>query len=93
MDVPGFEMRIFPIEDMQNIGGELAKSEDFHKSSGDNGALIYLNGNPDVKVVLDRIESPGGKIIVPKTEISPEFGFMGVFFDSEGNRIDLHSVA
>jgi hypothetical protein len=31
-------------------------------------------------------------IIVPKTEISPEYGFMAVFIDSEGNRIGLHSV-
>jgi predicted enzyme related to lactoylglutathione lyase len=29
----------------------------------------------------------GGQIIVPKTEISPEYGFMAVFIDTEGNRI------
>ena len=34
----------------------------------------------------------GGSIMVPKTEISPEYGFMGVFIDTEGNRIGLHSV-
>ena len=30
--------------------------------------------------------------MVPKTEISPEYGYMGVFIDTEGNRIGLHSV-
>ena len=92
MDMPGFEMRMFPIEDMQNVGGALAKSEGFHKPSSDSGSLVYLNGNPDVQIVLDRIEAAGGKIIMPKTKISPEHGFMGVFIDSEGNRIGLHSV-
>jgi len=45
-----------------------------------------------VQVVLDRIEKAGGKIIVPKTQISPEHGYMAVFIDTEGNRIALHSV-
>ena len=54
--------------------------------------MIYLNGNPDVQKVLDKVEAAGGKILVPKTEISPEYGFMAVFIDSEGNRIGLHSI-
>lgn len=91
MDMPGFEMRMFPIEDPQNVGGALAKSDGFHKPSTE-GTLVYLNANPDVQIVLDRIEAAGGKIVVPKTEISPEYGFMGVFIDSEWNRIGLHSV-
>jgi hypothetical protein len=54
--------------------------------------MVYLNANPDVQPILDRIEAAGGKIIVPKTEISPEHGHMAVFIDSEGNRMALHSV-
>lgn len=92
MDMPGFEMRIFPTTDMTDIGGALAKSEGFHKPSADSGTLIYLNGNPDVQLVLDRVEQAGGKIVVSKTEISPEYGHMGVFLDVEGNRIGLHSI-
>jgi uncharacterized protein len=42
---------------------------------------------------LDKVEAAGGKIVVPKTEISPEHGYMAVFLDTEGNRIALHSVA
>jgi hypothetical protein len=42
---------------------------------------------------LDRIESAGGKIYQPKTKISDEHGFMGVFIDTEGNRVALHSNA
>jgi hypothetical protein len=54
--------------------------------------LIYLNGNPDLQNVLNKVEAAGGKIMVPKTQISPEYGFMAVFVDTEGNRIGLHSV-
>jgi len=41
---------------------------------------------------LDKVQAAGGKVIVPKTEISPEYGYMGVFLDTEGNRIGLHSI-
>ena len=47
----------------------------------------------DVQNELNRIEAAGGKVLQPKTEISPEHGFMGVFEDTEGNRIALHSQA
>jgi predicted enzyme related to lactoylglutathione lyase len=54
--------------------------------------LVYLNGNPDVQNVLDKVEAAGGKILVPKTQISPEHGYMAVFADTEGNRIGLHAI-
>lgn len=93
METDNFKMRLFPIEDpMTGIGGCLIHTNGFHIPSATDGPLIYLNGNPDVQLVLDKVGGAGGKVIVPKTEISPEYGFMGVFIDSEGNRIGLHSV-
>jgi uncharacterized protein len=91
-DFPNIRMRIFPLEDMMGVGGAVVDSGGFHKPSATDGPLIYLNGNPDVQIVLDKIESAGGKVIVPKTEISPEYGYMAVFIDTEGNRIGLHSI-
>jgi predicted enzyme related to lactoylglutathione lyase len=32
------------------------------------------------------------KIVVPKTLISPEYGHMAVFIDTDGNRVALHSI-
>ena len=85
--------RWFPIDDpMNGIGGTLIKTDGFHIPSATDGPLVYLNGNPDVQIILDRIEAAGGKIIVPKTKISDEYGYMAVFIDTEGNRIGLHSV-
>jgi len=94
MDFQQTKMRMFPIDDpMKGIGGTLIDSGGFHKPSATEGPLIYLNGNPDVQITLDRVEAAGGKIVVPKTEISPEYGYMAVFIDTEGNRIALHSVS
>jgi hypothetical protein len=92
LDMPQLKMRMFPVESPMNIGGALCHAPGFYKPSATDGALIYLNANPDVQIVLDKIESAGGKIVVPKTEISPEYGHMAVFIDSEGNRIALHSI-
>ncbi|MEO8404667.1 MAG: VOC family protein [Chitinophagaceae bacterium] len=92
MDMGSMKMRMFPLEDMMGVGGALVDSGGFHTASATDGPLIYLNGNPDVQVVLDRVEKTGGKIVVPKTLISPEYGSMAVIIDSEGNRIGFHSI-
>ncbi|MCU0387139.1 MAG: VOC family protein [Chitinophagaceae bacterium] len=92
LDMENIKMRMFPVEDMANgIGGSLVHSEGFFTPSDSAGVLIYLNGNPDVQLVLDKVEAAGGKIMVPKTQISSEYGFIGVMIDTEGNRIGLHS--
>ena len=93
LDLPNIKMRMFPIDDpMTGIGGAVVDSNGFHKPSATDGTLVYLNGNPDVQQVLDKVIPAGGTIMVPKTEISPEYGFMAVIQDTEGNRIGLHSV-
>ena len=93
MDFPNMKMRMFPIDNpMTGIGGALIDSGGFHKPSGTDGVLIYLNGNPDVQNILDKVAGAGGSIQVPKTEISPEYGYMAVFIDTEGNRIGLHNI-
>lgn len=92
LDMDKIKMRMFPVDSMESVTGALVDSGGFHKPSATDGPLVYLNANPDVQVVLDRVEAAGGKILVPKTLISPEYGFMGVFIDTEGNRVGLHSV-
>jgi uncharacterized protein len=92
LDMPDIKMRMFPIDDMTGVGGAIVASNGFHKPSATDGPLIYLNGNPDLQKILDKVEKAGGSIMMPKTEISPDYGFMAVFFDTEGNRIGLHSV-
>jgi hypothetical protein len=92
LDLDNFQMRMFPIEDPTCVGGSLCYSKDSHIPSATEGPLVYLNANPDVQLVLDKVEKAGGKILVPKTQISPEYGYMGMILDTEGNRIAFHSV-
>ena len=93
LDLDNIKMRMFPLNNMMTgVGGALVDSNGFHKPSATDGPLIYLNGNPDLQLVLDRVEAAGGKILLPKQEISAEYGFMALIQDSEGNRIGLHSV-
>jgi predicted enzyme related to lactoylglutathione lyase len=92
MDMPGMKMCMFPLSDMTGVGGAIVDSGGFHKPSATDGPLIYLNANPDVQLILDKVVAAGGKISVPKTQISPEYGYMAVLMDTEGNRIALHSI-
>jgi uncharacterized protein len=92
LDLQNIQMRMFPVEDPMAVGGAVVTSGGFHKPSATDGPLIYLNANPDVQVMLDKVEKAGGKILVPKTQISEEFGYMAVILDSENNRVALHSL-
>lgn len=93
LDTDNIRMRMFPLDDMMtDVGGAVVDSGGFHKPSATDGPLIYLNANPDVQNILDKVEAAGGKIMVPKTLISPEYGSMAVIIDTEGNRIGFHSV-
>jgi predicted enzyme related to lactoylglutathione lyase len=94
MNMPGMPMRMFPVEDPMDphaVSGALVHAPGFSEPT-QQGCMVYLNANPDVQLVLDRIEAAGGSIVVPKTLISEEIGHMAVFIDSEGNRVALHSV-
>ena len=83
-------MSMFPADPMTGPGGALCHHPE-HYTPSQNGTLVYLNADPDLSVVLGRIEKAGGSILVPKTQISPDYGYMAVFFDTEGNRVALHS--
>ncbi|MBL7732186.1 MAG: VOC family protein, partial [Chitinophagaceae bacterium] len=72
MDMDNIKMRMFPLDDpMQGVGGTIVQTDGFHVPSATDGPLIYLDANPDVQNVLGKVEAAGGKILVPKTEISP----------------------
>jgi uncharacterized protein len=92
LDVQEFQnmkMAFFP-GDKESVSGSLCYGEWYTPSP--DGTVIYLNANPDLSTVLDRVVKAGGNVIMPKKEISPEYGFMALFHDSEGNRIALHSM-
>ena len=81
------------MNDSTAVGGAIVKSN-FCKPNKDGGVTVYLNANPDLSVVLGKIEKAGGKITMPKTPIGEnnEHGFMAMFIDTEGNVMALHSA-
>jgi uncharacterized protein len=82
------DMAFFPSE-QGAVGGHIYTLKNF-KPAGD-GVILFLNGGDNLQEILDRVESAGGKIVTPKTQISPDVGYMCYFTDSEGNKIALHS--
>ena len=72
-------------------GGAIVHNPDFYTPSA-NGSLIYLNCEPDLQPVLDRVETAGGKLQMKKTEVGPGLGFWALILDTEGNRVALHSM-
>ena len=80
---------MFPSQSPKSSGA-LVKSP-YHTPST-SGSIIYLNVNPDLQIVLNKIEAAGGKVTMPKTNIDPETGNMAFFEDSEGNLVALHST-
>jgi predicted enzyme related to lactoylglutathione lyase len=85
----GTKMAFFPT-DGSNVSGAIVQGEDYSPST--EGALVYLNGGNNLETALVKVEGAGGKVIVPKTQISPEMGYFAMFMDTEGNRIALHSI-
>lgn len=88
-DINGLKMAWFPESTEKGVAsGTLIQQESY--IPGKEGVLVYFSCT-DIEAVLNRVEKAGGMVYQPKTLISEDYGFMGVFIDSEGNRIALHS--
>lgn len=89
-DFAGTLMGWFPFaEEKPGASGSLILNNAYQPSEN-KGVLVYF-ASDDVNNEINRVETAGGKVIQPKTQISPEVGYMALFIDSEGNRIALHS--
>jgi len=85
----GTKMGFFPT-DGTNVSGAIVQGEDYKPST--DGVVAYLNGGNDLQTVLDKVENNNCKVIVPKTQISPEMGYFAMFIDIEGNKMAVHSL-
>lgn len=84
------QMAILPYSG-DGVGGALVAGPYLQPS--DKGTVIYLNDGADLAEPLERVESAGGKVVMPKTHLSDEIGYIAMFIDTEGNRVALHSPA
>ena len=96
--VTGEKVHQFPgMEDVAVIGDPTAGpliSADLYlggKPSKD-GATVYLNPNGDIDRLLARVVEAGGEIERPKAFMGPMVGWIGTFFDTEGNRIGVQQA-
>ena len=96
--VTGEKVHQFPgMEDVAVIGDPTAGpliSADLYvggKPSKD-GATIYLSPNGDIDGLLARVVEAGGEIERPKAFMGPMVGWIGTFFDTEGNRIGVQQA-
>jgi uncharacterized protein len=86
---PGMKMAMFPYQP-PGVGGCVIEFDKFRPNA--DGVRVYLNGGDDLAKILDRVEAAGGKIVMPKTLIRDDIGHIGMFSDSEGNIVGLHSM-
>lgn len=79
---------IFPTRD-GGVGGCLMSQPD--KKPTTDGSVIFLNADGQLNASVERAQSSGAKLLVPRTEIPGGFGFFACITDSEGNHVGLHS--
>jgi len=89
MDLGGTHYALFPSSDRFNCGA-LAQGEGYEP--GTQGPLVYLDGGPDLDAKLSRVVQGGGTVLVPKTYLGVEAGYIALFTDTEGNRIGLQTM-
>lgn len=75
---------------MEDISGALV--QDARREPSDKGSVVYLNGGDDLAGPLSRVETAGGRVLVPKTSIGEGMGYFALFLDTEGNMVGLFSM-
>lgn len=54
--------------------------------------MNYISVDSIEKTIED-IQSNGGEVLMPKTEVAPNMGWIAAFKDTEGNLMGLHEYA
>jgi len=86
------DMAWFPmVEGGIGAAGSLICFPEAYKPS-EEGTVVYFTAfSGDLSDELSRVEKAGGKVLKEKTLITEEIGYYGLFLDTEGNRIAIHS--
>lgn len=88
-EMENFPMAIFSGKDGQAIGcvihGEPYKPSEY-------GTVIYLDAGPSINDVIARIRTAGGQVVMEKTKLPGDIGYIAHFVDTEGNRMALHAA-
>lgn len=71
------------------VGGAINKNPSARPSL--HGTIVYLSAGDDLAPVLGRVASAGGRVVMPKTMVTPDIGYIALLEDTEGNVVGLHS--
>lgn len=88
MELGPVKYALFPSDDKYNCGA-LAQGEYYTPSA--DGIVVYLDGGEDLNRILARVVPAGGKVVMEKTFLADEAGYIGMFLDTEGNKIGLQN--
>ena len=86
---PGMRLAVFPHQ-CEEVGGALFEHPEARPNP--DGVRIYLESGDDLAPMLARAVAAGGALIMPKTFLREDIGYIALFRDSEGNIIGLHSL-
>mgnify|MGYP000355946340 CR=1 FL=1 len=81
---------LFPHDDKASVSGAIVCGMGMEPSKV--GSLVYLNGGDDLAVALSKVGPAGGEVVLPKTHLGDDIGYIAHFIDSEGNRVGIHSM-
>jgi len=90
-DMGPASLAVFPYDLDNATGGCIMTGPGLTPSA--DGVVLYLNANPSLDAILERVPAAGGKIALPRTELPPGMGVFAQILDTEGNRVGLHAVA
>lgn len=85
-DIQHMEEMSYSMFESGNVDGGFPNIDDTYKP----GDVIVYIGSDDIEADLKKIESMGGKVVMPRTEI-PETGWFAFFEDPSGNTLALYT--
>ncbi|HSX39592.1 MAG TPA: VOC family protein [Candidatus Saccharimonadales bacterium] len=90
MSMGPVSMAMFPMGEGTTGCGSLTMGPGYVPSV--DGTKVYFSCGDDMQPQLDKVESLGGKVLMPKNKISDEYGYSALIMDTEGNCVGLHSL-
>lgn len=84
-----FRLALFPHAG-DGVGGCLIQGQGYEPSG--KGTVTYLAATPDIDAALERARAAGAKVLMPKTALPGEQGYIAHISDCEGNRIGLYGT-
>ena len=85
-----FRIALFP-HAADGVGGCLVHGEGYEPSA--KGTVTYLAAIPDLDAALERARSAGARVLMPKTALPADQGYIAHLADCEGNRIGLYAMS